>query len=207
MPFSSCEKLIILLKDAQNKYSKENLVLSIPKFMSKSFNSYCSMRDDLITIKKYIQLLETEKDIIISSALTYSSISLYGRCFTDASNSKSPKLESSHIFNENSIYKRTHDYLMDLRHNFIAHRGETDSEISLAYILIPKQNGQLQVKYAQTKKINLDTEKKTEIQALVDHILDFLIIKIEKSAEKIYKSFFEQFTSEEINLMLLNNLK
>src|SRR5690554_1378004 len=201
------ERLIDIIRDAKSKYSEENLVLAIPKFMSKSFTSFCSIREDLLLIKMYLERLEIEKDIIITSALTYSLISIYGKCFTDATKSKSPKLEPKQIFDENSSYLMTHEYLMELRHNFIAHRGDTENEVEAAYLLIPKEQGEPQVRYAQKKRMNLDSEKRKEISFLIDFLVPVVMEKIQKSGDKTYNALFDNFTPEQMSFMLINNVK
>jgi len=201
------ERLIDIIRDAKSKYSEENLVLVIPKFMSKSFTSFCSIREDLLLIKKYLEKLEIEKDVIISSALTYSLISIYGKCFTDATKSKSPKLEPKQIYEEGSNFLMTHDYLMDLRHNFIAHRGDTENEVEAAYLLIPKEEGEPQVRYAQKKRMNLNSEKRNEISELVEFLLPIVMDKIQKSGQKTYNALFDNFTPEQMSFMLINNVK
>jgi len=65
---------------------------------------------------------------------------LYGKCFTDASENSFPKLEPSELFSEGGEKFETHKYLMDLRHQFIAHRGDTASEVGVAYLLVPKSD-------------------------------------------------------------------
>ena len=199
--------LLEMIKSAKTKYSGDNLVLAIPRIFSKSFTSYCSIREDLLMIKKYLEKLEIEKDIIITSALTYSLISMYGKCFTDATQSKSPKLEPEKIFEENSNHLNTHNFLIDLRHNFIAHRGDTQNEVEAAYLLIPKQQGDPHVKYEQRKRMNLDIEKRKETLLLVDYLLPKVEEKIQKAGQKAYSSLLKHFTPKELSIMLLNNAR
>ncbi len=94
--------LIHLIKKAQIEFSEKNYVVAIPGFMSKKFIAYCSMRDDLNLVIDYIQTLrEIPDNKIFKSALTYSLIALYGKCFTDASKNSYPKLEPNPLFDEN----------------------------------------------------------------------------------------------------------
>jgi len=203
-------RLISIIKDAKNSYSEDNFVLLIPRFVSKSFTSFCSMREDLILIKEYIRRLKNEEDSILKSALTYSSISLYGKCFTDATNKKAPKLEPKQIFTTKTELLDTHEYLMNLRHNFIAHRGDTEVEVEAAYLLIPKKDGEAQVRYSQLKQMSFHKEQHIKIIELVDFLLDIVMNKIEKTGEKTYSGFLnilDDFTPEQIQFMMVNNIK
>src|SRR6187402_2333988 len=113
--------LIRLIKNAQTEYAENHLVVAIPGFLSKKFIAYCAMHEDLKRTLEYIKILRTDVDPIVKSALTYSLIALYGKCYTDASKNKFPKLESKNLFEENTPLSETHNFLMNLRHQFIAH--------------------------------------------------------------------------------------
>lgn len=171
------------IKKAKNKYTEDHFVLAIPGFMARSFTSFCSMREDLLLIKESIKRLESEADEIICASLTYSSISLYGKCFTDASNTKAPKLEPSQLFQEGTEFQATHDFLMNLRHNFIAHRGDTESEIEVAYLLVPKLEGEPQVRFTRTKQMKFSPDEREKIRELVEYLLDEIVEKIKRQAK------------------------
>lgn len=157
------QRLIKLIKNAQEEFAESHLVLAIPGFMSKKFIAYCAMKEDMELILEYIVLLRTKPSNLIESALSYSLISLYGKCFTDASKNSFPKLETNFFAEENNLLE-THNYLMDLRNQFIAHRGDTESEIGISYIIIPKEKGdaQTQIRFSQVKQksfSNVDLDK------------------------------------------------
>lgn len=201
------EKLIEIIKKAKDRYSEENLVLAIPGFLAKSFTSFCSMREDLLLIHEFLKRLETEKDKIICASLTYSLISLYGKCFTDASQTKAPKLEPNQLFEKGSNFEETHNFLMYLRHNFIAHRGDTESEVEAAYLLVPKVEGEPQVRYTQTKQMKFSHEEIGKVSQLIDYLLAMIIKKIQKSGQKTYDAYLKNFSANEMTFMMLNNLK
>ena len=90
-----------LIAKAINDYGEENHVVAIPSFMSKQFSTYCSMREDLKLMLEYINLLKTNPtNQYIKSSLTYSLLALYGKCFTDSTKSKKPKLEPNQVFDK-----------------------------------------------------------------------------------------------------------
>lgn len=203
------QHLIRLIKDAQAKYAEDYLVTAIPGFLSKKFIAYCAMHEDLKRTIEYINILRTNPEPIIKSALTYSLIALYGKCYTDASKNNFPKLESKNLFDENSPLSETHDFLMNLRHQFIAHRGDTESEIGVSYMLIPKKQGdeQSQVRFSQVKQNAFSGEDLDRFEELINHTIEYLTKMIQKSGQKVYDAFFEMFTPDQIVLMLMNNAK
>lgn len=201
------QRLISIFKSAKTEYTEDFIVIPIPNIFSKKFTAFCSMREDLLMIKQYTLKLDLEKEKIIKSALTYSIISSYGKCFTDASKTKSPKLEENEVFKENPEYLRTHNKIMELRHKFIAHRGDTESEVVAAFILIPKKdNSVVNIKFKRLKQISFSNTEHIEIRNLIDFLINKLDPKIEKAAEKAKRGMFETFTLEQLALMDLNNI-
>ena len=202
------ERLIRLIKKAQDQYAEQHLVFAIPGFMSKKFIAYCAMREDLNLILRYIDLLRTKPDNDIESALSYSLISLYGKCFTDASKNSFPKLETS-IFTGREDLIEIHNYLMDLRHQFIAHRGDTESEIGIAFMLMPKEEKgeKNQIRFSQVKQKSFSEEDLNKFEEHIKFILALLMEKIEKSGQKLYDGYFNIFSPKDIVNMLINTAK
>lgn len=202
------KRLLELIKTAERNYSKDYLATIIPLIFSRKFIGYCGMREDLNLCKEYIHLLKKKPNVTTSTALTTSLIALYGRCFTDATNHKFPKLELS-IFEKNEEYLKVHEYLMELRHTFIAHRGESESEIGIALMLIPK-NGSVDetiMKFNQVKRSNFSIEQVKQIDELISFLLMHIERKMQKSADKMQDSLFKNFTMEQLSMMVINGAK
>lgn len=199
------DRILALLNHAIEEYSKKYRIQLVPGFLSKKYIAYNSMKADLNLIIQYINELRNPMNVVISSSLSYSLISLYGKCFTDASKSSYPKLEPSTLFKESDGNYETHKYLMDLRNDFVAHRGETDNEIGISYILIPKGESleKNNVNFSQIKTTGFSIEDLNRIEKLVKYIIEKLAVKIRKSGRKVYDSMLKLFTVEQRNLMIL----
>ena len=202
------ERLIRLIKSAQEEFAESHLVLAIPGFMSKKFIAYCAMKEDMELILEYINLLRAKPNNLVESALSYSLISLYGKCFTDASKNSFPKLETN-VFAEEVNLLETHNYLMDLRHQFIAHRGDTESEIGISYMIIPKEKGdtQTQIRFAQVKQKSFSNEDLDKFEKQMKFIHEWLMKKIQKTGQKLHDGYLNIFSPEEIVKMLVNGAK
>lgn len=200
------DRLIRLIKSAQDEFKEDYFISAIPGFMSKKFIAYCAMKEDMELILEYIKLLRQKPNAVIESSLTYSLISLYGKCFTDASKNKFPKLEAN-IFDFQDNLKETHDFLMDLRHQFIAHRGDTESEIGISYMLIPKQKNELQtqIRFRQVKQKSFSKDDLDRIENQVNFIHALLLEKIQKTGQKLHDSYLELFSPEELVKMVFNS--
>ena len=203
------DRLIHLIKQAQEQYSNEYLVIAIPGFISKKFIAYCAMKEDFELILEYIGILRQKPIGAIKSSLTYSLISLYGKCFTDASKNNFPKLESSDLFQEGDGNIETHNSMMELRHQFIAHRGDTESEVGISYMLVPKNDKieNSQIRFGQLKQVAFSEEEINKIESLIKFLIAKVLDKIQKSGQKVYDGMLKIFTPEQLTLMLMNNAK
>ena len=204
------ERLLHLIKETQKEYGNDYFIFAIPGFLGRNFIAYCAMNQDLEILLKYIdELLYGNHSAILKSSLTYAIISLYGKCFTDASKHKSAKLEAKDLFKQQEKLIETHERLMKMRHHFIAHRGDTENEVSIAYMLVAMNGNkeQDQIKFRRLKQFGMSKEELLEIQSLVKYILEQLKPKIKKSGEKTHKALYENYTPEKITSMLMNNAK
>lgn len=203
------QRIIHMVKQAQQDFAADNLMITIPGYAAKKFVAYCSMKEDLELLKNYVALLKSKPDKTIASALTYALIAIYGKCFTDASQNSNPKLEVSEIPEENG-FKETHLYLMDLRHQFVAHRGDTDSEIGISFMLVPKR-GELkektELRFSQMKMVSFPKEDLERVDQLLDFLIKILVEKIQKAGQKLHSHMLTEFTSEQLNLMRMDNAK
>jgi len=204
------ERLTHLIKQAQKKYGEDYYIFAIPKFLGKYFIAYCSMSKDLKLLLEYLnELINGNYSQIIKSSLTYATIALYGKCFTDASKHKNAKLEANELFKTNDKFMNTHKYLMKMRHEFLAHRGETEHEVAISYLIIPKGNNneESQVRFSRLKQIDLSGDNLIEIQQLVQFLIEELEMKIKKSGEKLHSGLLKLYTPEQIINFLANNAK
>ena len=181
-----------LIAEAIHDYGEENHVVAVPGFMSKQFSTYCSIREDLKLMLEYIKILKTNPaNQYIKSSLTYGLIALYGKCFTDSTKSKRPKLEPNQVFGTKKKKRKMHEYLISLRHDFIAHRGNSLGEIGIAFLAIPKgNNGQSQIRYKQSKMISFNDKKLGKTETLLKFLIKVVESKIQKCGQKAYDGFF-----------------
>ncbi|UWX56359.1 hypothetical protein NYZ99_09225 [Maribacter litopenaei] len=198
-----------LIAKAIQEYGEENHVVAVPGFMSKQFSTYCSIREDLRLMLEYIKILKTNPaNHYIKSSLTYALIALYGKCFTDSTKTKRPKLEPNQVFSKKKKNRKIHEYLISLRHDFIAHRGNTLGEIGIAFLAIPKgDNGQSQIRYRQSKIISFNDKKLEKTESLVKFLIKEVESKIQKCGQRAYNGFFNTFSEKEMAVMIMNNLK
>ncbi len=195
-----------LMRKAKAQYEENYMVIAVPNLFTRKFRGYCAIREDLLLVSEYIERILDQEDSVLRSALNYSFIALYGKCFTDASQSKAPKLEAGNIPDE--THRATHDYLMELRHKFIAHRGDTANEVDISVMLFPKQgNEQTQMRYKQVRRLSLSVENLKAAQNLIGFLITYVEQRIKETAQKAHDGYLEMFTAEQLSIMTLNNMK
>jgi hypothetical protein len=203
------DRIIYLINKAQEQFSEEHLVLAVPDFISKKFIAFCAMKEDLELILIYIDEIRSNPSWVIKSALSYSLIALYGKCFTDASKSGFPRLEPTDLFSADETHYETHNRLMELRHQFIAHRGDLENEIGISFMLVSKKDSldKSQVHFSQVKMVSFSNEDLDKFKSLLKFVIEKLLEKIQKSGQKVHDGMLRLFTPEQLALMLVNGVK
>lgn len=193
-------------KDAINYFfeqlrseQKEGFVdFIIPSIITRKIVAYQNMRVDLLSIKESaIILKERDLDAHIKATLWSSTIAMYGRCFTDASESKFPKLETD-VFTMQSRLREWHEKIMTLRHNFVAHRGENNHEYSISYMRVCVNTLDKEVIVNHLRQNKPDDEYLDAIIELANYLVPVVENKYGKAATKVVKSMFDNFSYEEM---------
>ena len=196
MDNSKIVALLNRIKNSDTNYGK----LLVPSSMSKQITSYMLIREDLLFVKTNAQLLLDSKkkrprNEHTEETLWYSLIILYGRCFSNATKGQKVKLDKEDFFNINDeILLITHNKIIEIRNNFIAHRGDNENEIPIVYVKIPR--GEIPEEYNVEFEIvstRYVTESSLFLEQIID-LVDFLIpkvkTKIDKCGERLKKGIF-----------------
>lgn len=172
----------------------------IPDEMSKKIRTYTLMKSDLHYVRNAAQeLIDNEYADLITISIWNSLLITYGKCFTDASKSKSSKLEPEKCFDsEQEKLKKTHDYLMNLRHNFVAHRGLTTYEESLSYLTIGVTKLEMGIGVKTVKKAMADQETLKEIILVVEHLNAFIESKYKVASTRLLEGIQKMYSAEQM---------
>jgi hypothetical protein len=186
------------LEKIQQDNDGNHVDLAVPGYLAKPLITYQSMREDLTLCLNAVNLLvEPQENQIVSTSLWHTFIILYGKCFTDASSSKSSKLEPKDCFSEGGLLV-IHERLMELRHNFVAHRGSTEHEFGFAYLTMNLQTYERQARVKQIKRHTPDSEEISNYITLVTNLIRVVESKFKRAAEKTWSHMLEKFTPEEL---------
>lgn len=184
------------IKDLDTNYIK----LVVPLSMSKQITSYMLIREDLLFIKTNAGLLLESKKTIsrneqTEETLWYSLIILYGRCFSNATKGQKVKLEKEDFFyNSDEVLLITHNKIIDIRNNFITHRGDNENEIPIVYVKIPRveipEEYNMEFEIVSTRYVTESTRFLEQIIDLVDFLIPKVKTKINKFEERVKKGVF-----------------
>lgn len=195
------EKLTHILKGIQDKNNGETIEFVIPKKASRIIVAYQSLREDLLFCRNVIELLkDKEFDNTQKMSLYYSFIAIYGKCFTNASSSKSPNLSISDFGLSLSKYEVLHKKLMDMRHNYISHRGISEDDLGVGVYSINKKTLNQRIEVKEIRRININ--KYDEIIDLIDFLIKITEEKYKSAALRVKDYLLKLSPEELIELMI-----
>lgn len=128
---------------------------------------------------------DVQKNLMLKS-LFISKITTYGKCFTEAKGRRFT-LQRSHVPEQ---YKDLHDSIMNIRHNFAAHKGEFQYEQGRLSLTLPgtKRRRYYHI-FSEIDQINYGIGKgdNERIMRLYQSLRDFIKEKQDKLIKKIYE--------------------
>lgn len=213
------EKLFKALWEKVKDEEQDSLNFFLPKIFADKISTYMSMREDFIYLKdavsklsELIKIPKSERDYVTEKiyipSLWTAIVITYGRNFTDASKAQKPKLEIKECLTPgNELFENTHNYLMDLRHNFVAHRGNNDSELSLVFLKLPKEETtdlkKSEYRIKSLRSISPSKEQLLLCLGLFDHLQKIVEEKLEKQVQRVHSRLLEEFTPEQLAQLLI----
>ena len=187
--------------------TSQSLTFKIPRNLERKNVAYYSILFDLETCKKSLLELIKENNETLKTSLFTSTIILYGKCFTDGSSTKSPKLELDCFKNFEKL-KELHLKLMDMRHNFVAHRGKTEHEYGKAYFQFFPRTMKWGIKVGLRRRFNFEENEIPEYLELVNHLIEITLKKYKKTANKVMEHIVTNYSepSPENEMELINDV-
>lgn len=205
----SLDKAIELARQASNQFDYS---IDLDDKRIKPYKGYASITFDLKNVGEFVALLldirdknKSDKDEeqrkinqLTERSLFVSSIITYARCFT-GSDGRGIKLESRDSFEDNQIeFKKLHEYLMDIRNQYLAHAGVSNSEKLFAtanFTVIDKRDGSLRLSYEIFGQSSLD---KKDLLTFLD-LVKYLISRTAKKRNEAAESYVQSLTIDEKN--------
>ena len=192
----------LLFRSVQEKEAT-TLNFVVPNDLAKNIVALNTILSDLMMAKncivemqnlvnnQYSNITEHAK-IVFQSSCYAQLVSLYGRCFVDA---EGAKLEIKDCFPEGQErLKFLHEELMDLRHNFIAHRGGSHHEPGTLIVKVhhPSLNQPPEFALHSAKAYAPSPESLILFNELINYLIEIVKKKMDKRTEKIEKKIGER---------------
>ena len=168
-----------LIAELKNQNDGETMDFEIPEDLEKKNVAYASILLDLQTCHEALLQLKKRNNEIVKTSLFTTVIILYGKCFTNTSFSK---LEFN-IFESDSKLQELHLELMNLRHNFVAHRGHSQHEFGKAFFQINPRKMVWGIKVGISKRFNFEPAEIPEYL----YLIEFLSVKVYEKYDKVQK--------------------
>ena len=139
------------------------------------------------------ELASKEFDSIpLQKGLLFGALVLYGKCFTEAKGRKTTLKPESIFKHASTEIKARHNWLMRLRHEFVAHGGEAQEEqIKLLLVLKPEEEekGVITLIGHGASAHNLEIELIQESQETVRYAARKISLQIDALQQKLLKKF------------------
>jgi len=196
-----------VLKPLRNKLGKATFSLDITESDNKLIKQYLAYVEITADLKDVKEMLKEQIDCqneLFSYSLFISSINLYGRCFTQAHGRKT-SLKADDCFQKDKELLNYHKAIIEMRHSYLAHAGETSHKKTIATLLMKVHERVIvpQIQYEYLARTNLNKEENKKFIKVVD----FLITHSKNKRYDKLNAFFKNITHEQMNLYLRQSLK
>ena len=186
----------------------ETLSLTLEFEVAKNYANFKRISEDLKFVKESALLLKkieedksktiSQEQRLIRQGLFFSLIFIYAKCFTDSSRSKNTgKLEKrDHLKGASEEILKTHDELMDIRHNYLAHGVDNSHEeiITKLHFFTTENKKEVMTKlgYEGLRSFTSSSEQINRIMKLVDLVIINLNKKMSKLNKAVMKIIMEK---------------
>ena len=201
----SKKALEIKLLEKIRQENTESYNYVIPKIFSRKLIDYNSIRSDLLHVIEATGdlLLLTRNNagtIILRTCMWHSIIITYGKCFTDATKSRRTRLDINSILpKEDDSIIGAHSKLMNLRHNYIAHGGYNEYDISVAFLKVPKENdADFKSSHYRIKSMRSALPSVIDLEGyrlLFQKVQEIVESKLKKNGERAHKVYMKLIKS------------
>jgi hypothetical protein len=199
---------------ARQKWNEFDYTIDLDDKKIKRYKGYASITFDLKNVGEFISLLLDIKEgnikeqneglrinQLIERSLFVSSIVTYARCFTQT-DGRGIKLESRDCFEESQVdLKRVHGSLLEIRNQYLAHAGVSNSErifASANFNVIDDNEVSLRLSHEIFGQYGLDKNDMLTFLALVNHLME----RTAKKRDEAARDYIESLTFEEKNGLL-----
>ena len=167
---------------------------------AKRLSGLSQIMHDLSQAKELMTLIDRVGNDEIKYSLWMSSVVTYAKCFISANNGRGIKLEEKHINKFNPESLNYHKGLIELRHSYFAHAGNSESiRARIGIILSPihKDKEVLGANYFMLKQQIITDENIKLFCCLCDGVYKV----VEEMSNKTHKKLIEEYRKMDVGLL------
>jgi len=147
-------------------------------------------------------------EFIVTKSLLQAAIVTYGKCFANSSGNKKKsnvksrgvKLERKLLESFSSKHQETHDLIMNLRNDYVAHGGVNELELSYTYVLVmPDSKLDKDIFVTETHVGGFEVVFYKDACDLISSIKEELEIMQNKKRTALFNKYLSELTDKDIN--------
>ena len=197
-----------IIKNLKSEIINENdgnyVDVQVPEQLGRQLSGYHSMFIDLsLCVASIERLKDNELDNVTKACYWNTIITLYSKCFTDATHEKFPKLEPKDLKLYDYGLIDRHNQLMSQRNSLTAHRGSSEFDVNYVYasINLTAKTQKVHVKWYKTHQPNQDELDNS--RSLINHALKEVKLKMFKISGKI-ETIVSEYSQKKIKELKIN---
>jgi hypothetical protein len=166
----------------------------------KRLSGLTQIMHDLLQAKELMTLIDQVDNDEIKYSLWLSSVVTYAKCFTSANNGRGIKLEEEHVNRFNPESLNYHKGLIELRHSYFAHAGDSESiRARIGIILSPihKDKKVLWANHIMLKQRTITDENVKLFCFLCDGIYKV----VEEISNKTHEKVLDEYRKMDVDLL------
>jgi len=163
------------------------------------------IKKDMEKVVNFISSIIAQNDDELAELRWHGALISYGRCFVSA-DGRGMKLESHHVKQLGHDHLKTHNKVMELRHQYIAHSGKNREQNAMIFVPLYGDLSAPEIKHAIFTNLVTANPCKEDLDRFLD-LAKSLLKSVENlflHAEKSVVDYFSSKSPEEL-LQLLQN--
>ena len=168
--------------------------------IAKRLSGLSQIMHDLSQARELMTLIDRVDNDEIKYSLWLSSVVTYAKCFVSANNGRGIKLEEEHVNKFNPESLNYHKELIELRHSYFAHAGDSESiRARIGIILSPihREKEVLWANYIMLKQQIITNENVKLFCFLCEGIYEV----VEDISNKTHEKLLEEYRKMDVDLL------
>jgi len=144
-----------------------------------------------------LSLIDNKEQEIIQQSLFFSGVIKYAKCFVSAEGRRVKLMIRNILKNNNDEKIKIHNELIDLRHNFVAHAGESDKERMKTVLILNPDKSNQNIENLRTVCMFLGMPSENMLKRYIN-LINIVLKEIDPSINEKEKALNKEINSKPI---------